>query len=216
MIESTDVISQEVKTQLKHIIIDALNRKYISTSSHTNYTTGNRYQSVVLGGENIGGYRKDRSELFSLLNFTGRSVLDCGCNIGELSRLARHRGAVLVDGIEYDGYFVQIAQLINAYHAMTRVSVTQGDLTNEATIQDSYDITLAFSVFPYVLPVLAKLAKATGEALVLETHNITSDLWKIYIEPLTISHITLSSTILISVTATAKEPCSYFRKSAGR
>jgi hypothetical protein len=68
---------------------------------------------------------------------------------------------------------------------MTRVSVTQGDLTNEATIQDSYDITLAFSVFPYVLPVLAKLAKATGEALVLETHNITSDLWKIYIEPLT-------------------------------
>jgi SAM-dependent methyltransferase len=110
-------------------------------------------------------------------------VLDCGCNLGELSRLARTRGAVLVDGIEYDKYFVQIAQLINAYRATTRVSFEQGNLTDASTIRGTYDVTLAFSVFPYILPVLPKVAETTREALVLETHNIASDLKSTYIEP---------------------------------
>jgi len=130
---------------------------------------------VVLEGENIGGYRKDRSDVFSHFNFKGRTVLDCGCNIGELSRLARVCGARLVDGVEYDRYFVQVARLLNAYFGTSRVSFEEGDLTEEDTIGDVYDVTLAFSVFPYILPILSKISSATTEALVLETHNITSD-----------------------------------------
>jgi len=181
--ESTERLTDTLSNQVKGVITSALRAKYVSVSSHMNYPTGNAYQTLSLGEDVVGGYREDRSKLFGLFNFTGRHVLDCGCNLGELSRLARERGAMLVDGIEYDDYFVQIARLINAYKATTRVSFSQGDLTDSATIKDTYDVTMAFSVFPYILPVLEKIGAVTSEALVLETHNITSDIPKVYIKP---------------------------------
>jgi len=183
MTEAGDDLSGRLSDQVKSAILSALHTKYISISSHMDYPTGNAYQALSLGDEVVGGYRQDRSKLFGVFDFTGRRVLDCGSNLGELSRLARDRGAALVDGIEYDNYFVQIARLINAYKGTTRVSFSQGDLTDPSVINDTYDVTMAFSVFPYVLPVMEKIAAVTSEALVLETHNITSDLLKVYIEP---------------------------------
>jgi SAM-dependent methyltransferase len=180
---SSKTINLELRNRLKEMIISALKQKYVSTSSYMDYKTGNAYQTVAFDDMSVAGYRDDRSSLFGVFDFTDRSVLDCGCNIGQLSRLARARGAALVDGIEYDGYFVQIAQLINAYCGTRRVSFQQGDLTNEETVTQTYDVTLAFSVFPYVEKILPKIAEATRHALVLETHNITSDLQRIYIDP---------------------------------
>jgi SAM-dependent methyltransferase len=174
-------ISAELARELKGLIGNALRRQYISTSSHMDYKTGNAYQAVDLGEGVIGGYRRDRSRLFDAFDFSDRTVLDCGCNIGELSRQARRRGAALVDGIEYDSYFVRIAQLINAYRGTTRVSYSQGDLTKSGTIKDHYDVSMVFSVFPYILPTLDELAAATREMLILETHDVSANLRPLYI-----------------------------------
>jgi len=119
-----------------------------------------------------------------MFDFTGRSVLDCGCNLGELSRLSRKRNASLVDGYEYDDYFVNIGRLINSYNDVTRVSLYQKDLTNPANFVNEYDVTLAFSVFPYVLPVIDSLAPKVKEAFILETHDVKSNLVDTYIAPI--------------------------------
>jgi SAM-dependent methyltransferase len=183
MSETGVELGLELTMQVRGLISNALKKRYTSTSSHMDYKTGNAYQSIDLGEEVISGYRRDRSDLFKAFNLVGRRVLDCGCNLGELSRLARRNGAALVDGVEYDNYFVQIAQMINAYHGMTRVSISQGDLTKAEAFSDTYDVSMAFSVFPYITPTLWKLAEVTREAFILETHNVTSDLRKVYVEP---------------------------------
>ena len=173
-----------LREAIKNLIVSTTAKKYISTSSHMDYKTGNRYQSLDLGGELLGGYRTGRGALFDAFDFAGKTVLDCGCNLGEMSRMARRRGAMLVDGIEYDPLFVAVGRLVNALNGISRVSVYQGDLTNPTTISGTYDVTLAFSVFPYILPVLDRVAAATKEVLVLETHDVSERLFKTYIEPM--------------------------------
>jgi len=174
----------ELRERLKGLIIDSLKADYISTSGHMGYRTGNLYQSVRLGEEvQLGFRRADRRALFNNFHFYDKTVVDYGCNIGELSRLARQCGAKYVDGIEYDRYFVNVARLINSYNGCTRVSVKQGDLTDPETFSERYDIALAFSVFPYILPTLNHLSACVREILVLETHNTTTDIGKVYVEP---------------------------------
>jgi SAM-dependent methyltransferase len=173
-----------MRKKLHDLIVSGLGVKYVSTSSFNNYTTGNRYQSIRLGEETVAGYRTNRQALFEAFNFKGRKVLDCGCNIGEMSRLARTRGAALVDGYEYDGYFVEIGRLVNAYNGVTRVSLYERDLTRPDSFDDTFDVTLAFSVFPYISQVLDQIVRITGEALIIETHDIKPNLRKVYIEPL--------------------------------
>jgi len=147
------------------------------------YKTSNKYQSVRVGDQVSPGYRADRSTLFDAFNFTGKSVLDCGCNLGELSRLARQRGASLVDGYEYDPYFVKIGQAVNAHNGISRVSFYERDLTDPTIYTDTFDVTLAFSVYPYVSPVLAEIAERTREVLIVETHDMI-ELRKRYIKPI--------------------------------
>jgi hypothetical protein len=175
----------ELKKALRDLITSSLNKRFISISSLDDIPTGNKYQSVQLGDELASGFRGDRSGLFSRLDFTGRSVLDCGCNLGEMSRLARKRGARLVDGLEYEGYFVAIGRLINAYNDVTRVSLFQRDLTDPESFAEQYDIALVFSVLPYVLPVLDRLCSKITEAIIVETHDVKASLHKTYVEPFT-------------------------------
>ena len=174
----------DLKRSLLSLIESSLSQQYISKSSLNEIPTGNRYQSVQLGEAVRVGFRADRSVLFDMFDFTGRSVLDCGCNLGELSRLSRKRNALLVDGYEYDDYFVNIGRLINSYNDVTRVSLYQKDLTNPANFVNEYDVTLAFSVFPYVLPVIDSLAPKVKEAFILETHDVKSNLVDTYIAPI--------------------------------
>ena len=180
----TAQLNAAMHRSLRDLIVTSLNRKYVSKSSFMDYETGNRYQSVQLGADVVAGYRTNRSDLFQAFNFSGRSVLDCGCNIGELSRLARLRGARLVDGYEYDNYFVEMGRMINAYNGTTRVSFYNRDVTKPDSFDDSFDVTMAFSVYPYISQALNEIAHITGEALIVETHDIKPDLKKVYIEPL--------------------------------
>ena len=145
--------------------------------------TGNHYQSLALGETRTTGFRTDRREFLDRIDFEGKKVLDLGSNLGEISRAARTRGAYLVDGFEYDPFFVETAQLVNAYNNVTRVSFYERDITDPSSYTERYDIVLALSVFVYIESVLDRIADITDQVLVLETHRLDGDLESTYLEP---------------------------------
>ncbi len=171
-----------IKPALKRLILEALGVGY-SSAGKDNIATGNHYQSLTLGDERTAGFRTDRNPFLDQIDFRGKRVLDLGSNLGEISRAARARGAALVDGYEYDPFFVEMAQVLDAYNGTTGVSFFQRDITDPEIYVDHYDLVLAFSVFTYIHPVLERLAGITDEALVVETHKLDGNLDKGYLGP---------------------------------
>src|SRR5437588_11294790 len=98
-----------LKGELRELIARYLELYSVSESSKAGIRTENRYQSIRLGDLETDGVRSVRDEFLDRIDFTGRKVLDLGSNLGELSRVARARGATLVDGFEYDPFFVDLA-----------------------------------------------------------------------------------------------------------
>jgi SAM-dependent methyltransferase len=171
-----------LREKVKELIVGALDERYMSHSCQDAIETGNHYQSVTLGDERTSGFRTFRSDLLDQIPLEGRRVLDLGSNLGELSRLARARGAALVDGHEYDPYFVEIANLINAYNGTTRVSFHRSDITRPSLYTERYDVTFAFAVFIYIRDVIDRIAAMTDELLVLETHRLDDNFESLYLE----------------------------------
>jgi hypothetical protein len=172
-----------IRDQLRELILRALSINYASKSCHEGVLTGNHYQSVNLGEVQTTGFRTDRRWFLDRLDFEGKRVLDLGSNLGEISRAARARGARVVNGFEYDQYFLQIANLLNAYHQTTSVSFYRRNIIEPSVYSEHYDIVLAFSVFVYVESMLSSIAKITDQAFVLETHKLEEDLESTYVEP---------------------------------
>lgn len=175
-----------IEGELRDVVLDALALPYVSRSSKDDIATGNHYQSVALGDARTEGFRSSRHEYLDLIDFRGKRVLDLGSNLGDLSRAARARGAVLVDGYEYDPFFVEVASAINAVNRTTRVSFFERDITERASYTEVYDVVLSFSVSHYVNPVIDTVASVTSELLVVETHRLEDNLESHYIEP--VSH----------------------------
>ena len=173
-----------IKPALKKVILDALQARYTSHSSMDSVETGNHYQSVSLGGDTTAGFRSRREALLDRVDFRSKRVLDLGANLGEISRAARNRGARLVDGYEYDSFFVELADAINAFNGTDRVSFYQRDITDRAIYKEHYDIVLALSVFIYLREVLDTIAEITDGVLVLETHHLEHNLESIYLDPI--------------------------------
>lgn len=171
-----------IKPDLKQLILGGLSAQYISESCAGGVETGNHYQSVWLGDEVTSGFRTQRYDLLDRISFEGKTVLDLGSNLGELSRAARARGAALVDGFEYDPFFVEMAGAINAYNGTTRVSFYERDITDPTVYREEYDLVLAFSVFIYIQDRLAEIAAKTRGLLVLETHRLDDNLESTYLE----------------------------------
>jgi len=103
-----------IRDDVAALLRQGLGKQYISESCQDAIETGNHYQSVELGGTVSEGFRSSRSDLLDRIEFGGKKVLDLGSNLGEMSRGARERGATLVDGFEYDPFFVEMANLLNA------------------------------------------------------------------------------------------------------
>jgi SAM-dependent methyltransferase len=173
----------DLKPALRELLVSSLELPYQSHSCKDAIPTDNHYQSVVLGGVATSGFRSARESPLDRIDFEGKKVLDLGSNLGELSRAARARGASLVDGFEYDPYFVQIANAVNAYNDVTRVSFFERDITAPDAYRERYDVVLAFSVFIYIEPVLPLVAGITNDLLVLETHRLEGNLESYYIDP---------------------------------
>jgi hypothetical protein len=178
------VESPNLQPALKDLILRALDLRYQSHSCKDSIPTDNHYQSVTLGEETTPGFRSARADVLSQVIFSNRKVLDLGSNLGELSRAARARGASLVDGFEYDPYFVQLANTINAHNGVTRVSFFETDITSPSVYSERYDIVLAFSVYVYIRPILALVSGITNDLLILETHRLEDNLQSYYIDPI--------------------------------
>ncbi|NCB77678.1 MAG: class I SAM-dependent methyltransferase [Negativicutes bacterium] len=181
--DNIDLI-KAVKQKTKKTILDALTKQYTSVSSFDKIETGNKYQTIELGTESLKGFRENREFCLKGIDFKQKKVLDLGSNLGEISRLARSLGAEMVDGFEYDPYFIHIANLINSYNDVTRVSFFQRDITDKAVYQGQYDIVLAFSVFTYVCNNIEQISNITNEMFILETHNIEENWEDLYIKPI--------------------------------
>ncbi len=165
-----------VRNEIKDIILRALNFRYTSESCKDRIPTGNKYQSLILGDQSVEGFRSDRRSILQKIEFTGKRVLDLGSNLGELSRTARELGADIVDGYEYDEFFIEVANLVNVLNGITRVSFFRRDITDASSYPEEYDIILAFSVFTYIQPIMATVASRTRQLLVLETHALNNNL----------------------------------------
>jgi 2-polyprenyl-3-methyl-5-hydroxy-6-metoxy-1,4-benzoquinol methylase len=172
-----------IKPTLKKIILDALKLRYTSVSG-IGIKTGNHYQSVTFGDEHTAGFRSGREAFLDRIEFQGKRVLDLGSNLGEISRAASARGAALTDGYEYDSFFVELAQLLNAYNGTSRVSFYERDITDPNTYHEHYDIVLALSVYIYLQDVLSAVAAITDGVLVLETHRLDRNLESTYLGPI--------------------------------
>jgi SAM-dependent methyltransferase len=181
------VTPPSISARLRDLIVDALSLDYISTSPKDGVETGNHYQSISLGSTTTIGFRETRANFLEQIAFEGKKVVDLGSNLGELSRFARARGATIVDGYEYDPFFVEVAYALNALNKTTRVSFYERDLTDPTAYTEEYDVVLAFSVAHYVYDarVLEALERITREALVIETHRIENNLAERYIDPVT-------------------------------
>ena len=176
--------SPELTAELERLVMRALETPYSSFSATDDSETGNRYQAVGLGDRSTRGMREDRSRFLDALDLRGRTVLDLGSNLGEISRAARARGAALVDGFEIDPYFNEIAQLVNVLTGTTRVSFYERDLADPATYSEPYDVVLAFSAFRFIADRLDRLAAVT-DMLVVETHELKGNFDERYLAPLT-------------------------------
>ena len=169
------------REQYIHDIVEATKVRYVSTSIQDNIRTGNNYQSINLEKILREGTRTNRNDFLRQVDFKGKSVLDIGANTGEMSRAIRLLGADLVDGVEYDSFFVETGRMINAVMGATRVSLFQGDVTHPGFYKDKkYDIVVALSVFVYIKGVMENLAAMT-DVLVFETHTLDHGL-KMYLD----------------------------------
>lgn len=175
----------DLKPALRDAILRSLEDPYQSRSCQDGIPTDNHYQSITLGSETTPGFRSVRDDVLDGIVLEGKTVLDLGSNLGELSRAARERGAALVDGFEYDRYFVELANAVNAYNGTTRVSFYQQDITSPDAYRERYDVVLAFSVFVYIQPLLALVTGITNELLVVETHRLEGNLAD-YLDPVAV------------------------------
>lgn len=172
-----------IKEQTSELILNALKLKYNSVSCKDNIVAGNHYQSVMLGTTETKGFRTSRAEFLDQIRFKGTKVLDLGSNLGEISRSARERGAYLVDGFEYDPFFIEVACLVNAYNNTTRTSFYQRDITDPSIYTEHYDIVLALSVFTFIRSVVGEIAAITNKLFVVETHKLENNLESSYLRP---------------------------------
>lgn len=168
--DSKDVPS--FRSELRELIIKATKVPYVARSSFQSIPTGNNYQTLDLGDTQRLGGRPSRERFLFQIDFRGKTVLDIGANTGENSRIARRLGATLVDGFEYDPFFVEIGRAINAVLGMTRVSLFQGDCTRpELFAGMKYDIVLALAVWVYIQDTMRQVAEV-ADTMVFETHTL--------------------------------------------
>ena len=179
--DSKDVPS--FKKELRELIIQETQKPYVSRSIRDAIATGNNYQTLALEHTLRQGGRQSRERFLFQIDFRNKSVLDVGANTGENSRIVRRLGASLVDGYEYDPFFVETGRAVNALTGMTRVSLFQGDCTRpELFAGMKYDIVLALAVWVYIKDTIREIAKAT-DVVVFETHTLDHGI-EAYYKPL--------------------------------
>lgn len=79
------------------------------------------------------------------LDFTGRSVVDIGCNLGHFSRIAAQSGASAVLGVDQDDEIVECARLLARLHGLTNLDFMAADVI-ERPLGRAFDISLMIDI----------------------------------------------------------------------
>ncbi len=96
--------------------------------------------------EGIADERDGHPDDFSSIDFSGKSVVDLGCNFGFYSFLARQKGANHVVGVDLDDLVIQGCKLLQNINNITGVEFICSDFTAPSFSQ-LFDITLLIDFF---------------------------------------------------------------------
>lgn len=126
----------------------------------------NNYQRIVINGQEIqpgavDTHKKFRELLNGELSLSGKTVLDIGCNLGEMCRLACDAGAKSVMGIDCSLEYIRDARSLSAGYPRIRYEVQRAERATR-----NWDVAIASGVFhhdglnlPIVLEQLARCAQ---------------------------------------------------------
>lgn len=182
--QTTQDVLARLQEEAKALVVKYLRESVVSFSSKEEKRTGNAYQSVQMDGKMLQGFRSSDRHIYAGINLKGKTVIDLGCNLGEVCRDAARAGAFRVEGIEYEDFFVQLARYIAAYEKLDAVSYRQGDLTKPETYGGNYDVVSMLSVSTYTEKHMDAVAAMTNEVLVVETHAVRANWDRVYLKPL--------------------------------
>lgn len=139
-------------------------------------------------------YRKD---FFQIEDFTNRSVLDVGCNLGQMCKFAYDLGASNIMGMDYDESVIKMANSLLTTDESTKITYLTDDVDNYAfyTKLPMFDTILLLSVIETVelqnrFGMLAKLS-ALCKVMYFEGHinSIYSNLLKMLLNYTTFTTI---------------------------
>jgi SAM-dependent methyltransferase len=96
--------------------------------------------------DGIADERDGHPDDFSAINFSGKTVVDLGCNFGHYSLLARKRGAKHVLGVDLDELVIRGAESLRNMQKIDGVEFVSTDFTAPVFSQ-AFDISLLIDFF---------------------------------------------------------------------
>jgi len=116
-----------------------------------------------------------RKKFLKSEDFSGNSVIDIGCNMGQLCRYSKELGATNVLGVDYDVDVIKKAETLNTYDD---VLFQTDDIDNYLFYTDlkNFDVCLILSVIGTEElnnkgGILAKLSQKTNKVMYIEGHH---------------------------------------------
>jgi hypothetical protein len=130
------------------------------------------YQSSVLSvGKRDTSKRIDELKLWSI-NFEGKTVLDIGCNLGEISHFAALKKASRVVGVDCFCDFKLSADILKYYCLIDNLEFIEEKLTPDNIDKfGKFDIVFYLAMI-HSLGIPSKLKDIVNDTLVFEGHNL--------------------------------------------
>lgn len=174
----------ELRKEIAYLATRAVMQGEGSHSCHENLATGPRYQQIEVA-DGYNSFRNGSRDKFirEIPNANAR-CLDIGSNMGVTTRYIASLGAREAVGIEYDPYFIAIANLVNAAKGVENARFYQRDATrpDEYARLGNFQITYSLSSFNYARHALSAINNITDRMFVVETHRALPGCYKLHHE----------------------------------
>lgn len=121
--------------------------------------------------EGVGQYTGTIQKALNTLSFSGKSVVDLGCNFGFYSFYAAQKGAARVVGIDSDPDVIRGCRILARHYRITNVEFRVADFIYD-DVPDTYDIALMVDFIgknvirkEKLLPCLSRLMKLARQCI---------------------------------------------------